>query len=176
VPWILISWPPTFRMLAEAYRDAAEQAGHGFALGENVGVFRSVHLGGTTEEAIELGRRGQGLFLQYFGAFGFLEALRMPEDEERFRGRPLPPSEWTYDRARCNRYALAGTVDEVKRQIAELHENVPMEWFGWYFDQGLLGPDETRRQLELFGEHIIPEFRGATSPRDPGPLTARPRV
>lgn len=41
----------------------------------------------------------------------------------------LPPSEWTVDRMRKVKYALAGTVDQVKRQI------------------------------ELFAKHIIPAFR-----------------
>jgi len=159
VPWILISHPPLFRTLCEAYRDSAVGAGHGFGAGENVGVFRSLHLADTTEKAIELGAQAQGLFLSYFGAFGFIEAFRLPEDEERYPGQRLPPEEWTYDRARRNSYALGGTVDDVKRQMEELYENVPIEWFGWYFDQGLLSLDEAKRQLEMFGEHIIPEFR-----------------
>lgn len=34
----------------------------------------------------------------------------------------------------------------------------PPEWFGWYFDQGLISWDETRRQLELFAK-VMPEFK-----------------
>ena len=35
-----------------------------------------------------------------------------------------------------------------------------LEWFAWYFDQGLMSWDDARRQLELFARHIIPEFGG----------------
>ena len=34
-----------------------------------------------------------------------------------------------------------------------------LEWFSWFFDQGLMPLDEARRQIELFAEHIIPAFR-----------------
>lgn len=174
VPWILIAWPETFRMLCEAYAQTAGAAGHGFAVGENVGVFRAVTLGDTMQEAEALGAGAGAHFVNFFGAFGFCEAFRMPEDEERFAGQPLPPSEWTYDRLRRNGYAIAGTPDDVKRQIEALVENVPVEWFGWYFDQGLLTLDEAKRQLELFGEHVIPAFAdaGVSAPDQPAAAPA----
>ena len=36
---------------------------------------------------------------------------------------PLPPSEWTVERMRKVKYALAGTVDQVKREIEALHRS-----------------------------------------------------
>ena len=33
------------------------------------------------------------------------------------------------------------------------------EWFGWFFDQGLMPWDEAKRQLELFATKVMPEFR-----------------
>jgi len=33
-----------------------------------------------------------------------------------------------------------------------------LEWFAWYFDQGLMTWDEAQRQLEVFARHVIPEF------------------
>jgi hypothetical protein len=40
-----------------------------------------------------------------------------------------------------------------------LRKNSGIEWFGWYFDQGLISWDEARRQLELFATKVMPEFK-----------------
>jgi hypothetical protein len=74
----------------------------------------------------------------------------------------LPPSEWTVERFRRSKYALAGTVDQVKAEIASLKSlggTGDLEWFGWFFDQGFMSWDEEMRQIELFAKHIIPAFR-----------------
>jgi hypothetical protein len=67
------------------------------------------------------------------------------------------------DRFTKTKYGLAGTVDDIKRDIEDLatiHGNGgELEWFSWFFDQGLMPIDEAKRQLEIFAEHIIPEFR-----------------
>ena len=73
----------------------------------------------------------------------------------------LPPAEWTIDRMRKVKYALAGTVDQVKREIEALQRiggDRDLEWFGWFFDQGFMSWEE-ERQIELFAKHIIPAFR-----------------
>ena len=105
-------------------------------------------------------------FNAYFAGFGFWEAFRFPEDAEKYPldpYTPLPPEEWTLDRFRNVKYGLAGTVDQIKRQIedvATIHgKGGNLEWFSWFFDQGLMPLDEAKRQIELFAEHIIPEFR-----------------
>ena len=64
----------------------------------------------------------------------------------------------TYDRMIEAKYALVGTIDDVKRDVERIHEETHAEWFGWYFDQGLMSWDETRRQLESFAT-VIDEFR-----------------
>jgi len=104
-------------------------------------------------------------FYNYFGGFGFWEAFRMPEDVEKYpAGTMLPTSEWTVERMRTSKYALAGTVDQVKAEIDALKRiygdgNGNLEWFAWFFDQGMMSWDEEMRQMELFAEHIIPTFR-----------------
>ena len=68
----------------------------------------------------------------------------------------------TVERFRKSKYALAGTVDQVKNEIASLKQlggDGDLEWFGWFFDQGFMSQDEEMRQIELFAEHIIPAFR-----------------
>ena len=60
------------------------------------------------------------------------------------------------------KYGLAGTVDQIKSEIAALRSiggDGDLEWFGWFFDQGFMPWDEEMRQIELFAKHIIPEFR-----------------
>ena len=105
-------------------------------------------------------------FNDYFAGFGFWEAFRFAEDAEKYPlepHTPLPPEEWTLERMRDVKYGLAGTVDQVKRDIesvAKIHGgDGELEWFGWFFDQGLLTLDEAKRQMELFAEHIMPEYR-----------------
>jgi hypothetical protein len=92
--------------------------------------------------------------------------MRTPEDAERYpltpTYTPLPPHEWTVDRMRKVKYGIAGTVDQVKREIEGLYTiggEGELEWFGWFFDQGFMSWEIAERQLELFSRHIIPAFR-----------------
>ena len=151
LPWILISHPPSFRKLCEAYRDAAAEAGRDLALGENIGAHRSVHLGNTREEAYALGESAAGAaWPDYFAAFGFFEAFRFPDEEG-----PVPEN---YERMVESKFELVGTVDDIKREFEEMIENTNLEWFGWYFDQGVMSWDEQRRQLDLFSG-VMEEFK-----------------
>lgn len=152
LPWILVSYPPSFRHLCEAYRDEAAKAGRTLALGQQVGAFRSVHIGNTYTEAYTLGAHAQGTgFIEYFSGFGFFEAYRFPGETG-----PVPN---TYERMVEAKYELVGTVDDIKRELDDLRKNTNVEWFGWYFDQGLMPWDECRRQLELFATKVMPEFK-----------------
>jgi hypothetical protein len=66
------------------------------------------------------------------------------------------------ERFRKAKYALAGTVDQIKREIEQLKAlggEGELEWFGWFFDEGFMTREEEMRQIELFAEHIIPAFR-----------------
>ena len=167
MPMILVSNPPDFRRLCQIYREVAAENGRTLGLGENVGAFRAISFGNTREEGLALLEKTNFFgFNAYFAGFGFWEAFRFAEDAEKYPldpYTPLPPSEWTLDRFVNVKYGLAGTVDQIKRQIedvASIHEgDGELEWFSWFFDQGLMPIDEARRQIELFAEHIIPAFR-----------------
>jgi alkanesulfonate monooxygenase SsuD/methylene tetrahydromethanopterin reductase-like flavin-dependent oxidoreductase (luciferase family) len=167
MPMILVSNPPDFRRLCQIYREVAAENGRTLGLGENVGAFRAVSFGNTREEGLALLERTNFFgFNAYFAGFGFWEAFRFAEDAEKYPldpYTPLPPSEWTLDRFVNVKYGLAGTVDQIKRQIedvASIHEgDGELEWFSWFFDQGLMPMDDARRQIELFAEHIIPAFQ-----------------
>ena len=163
VPVILTAYPPDFQRLCRMYQEVAAGAGRELALGKSVGVIRAVHFGRTEEEAVTLLREtNYAGFYNYFGGFGFWEAFRMPEDAAKYEGAMLPTSEWTVERMRKAKYALAGTVDQVKSEIESLRRiggEGDLEWCTWFFDQGAMPGDEEMRQIELFAEHIIPAFR-----------------
>jgi len=57
------------------------------------------------------------------------------------------------------KYELVGTINNVKRELEALRQNSNIEWFGWYFDQGLMGWAEAKRRLELFATQVMPEFK-----------------
>jgi hypothetical protein len=42
----------------------------------------------------------------------------------------------------------------------ELADNGNPEYFVWWSDQGMLPFNEVRRNLQLFGEKIMPQFPG----------------
>ena len=166
VPWILVAYPPEFRRLCQVYQQVGEAGGRKLRLGESVGAFRAVHFGRTEAEAVALLRdTNYAGFNSYFGGFGFWEAFRTPEDATRYPLEPytaLPPTEWTVDRMRGVKYALAGTPEQVRAEIDDLHSlggGGELEWFGWFFDQGFMPWEEEVRQIELFAKHIIPRFR-----------------
>jgi alkanesulfonate monooxygenase SsuD/methylene tetrahydromethanopterin reductase-like flavin-dependent oxidoreductase (luciferase family) len=161
LPWILISHPPSFRQLCEAYREEAAKAGRNLALGQGVGAHRSVHIGRNRAEAYALGKDAAGAgWPDYFAPFGFFEAFRFP-------GETTPVPE-TYDRMIEAKFELVGTVDDIKREVESMIENAGVEWFGWYFDQGVMSWDDQRRQMELFAE-IVETF----GDREPAPAPAR---
>ena len=154
-----MSNPPDFQRLCRIYQEVAAGAGRKLGLGESVGAFRAVHFGDTEAEAVELLRTtNYAGFNNYFGGFGFWEAFRTQEDAKKYPMdpyTPLPPAEWTLERMRNVKYALAGTVDQVKREIEALHKiggDGELEWFGWFFDQGFMSLDEEMRQMETFAE------------------------
>jgi hypothetical protein len=167
-PLILTSYPPDFVSLCENYQKVAADNGRQLGLGQGVGAFRSVHFGNTEQEAVDLmTRTNYEGFKIYFSGFGFWEAFRTPEDDEKYPKapdyHPLPPEEWTVERFRKVKYGIAGTVDQVLRDIEDLatiHQSAggELEWFSWFFDQGFMSFDESRRQMEIFAEKVIPRF------------------
>jgi alkanesulfonate monooxygenase SsuD/methylene tetrahydromethanopterin reductase-like flavin-dependent oxidoreductase (luciferase family) len=170
IPWVLISHPAEFRQLCRTYRDAAVTGGRRLGLGQQIGALRAVHFGDTEAEAVEhLRETTYASFRDYFGAFGFWEMFRTPEDAGRYPLSPytvLPREEWTVDRMRRAKFALAGTPAQVLAEIEALHAvygGGELEWFGWFFAQGLTSWKAAVRQIQFFAQHIIPRFRAPSS-------------
>ena len=162
LPWILTSYPESFRNLCQVYKDEAATAGRTLRLGQSVGAARSISIGRTYEEAFALGASTTGVgFHAYFSGFGFLEAFRNP-GEEAPAPLMLPNAEAVYQRMVEHDFAICGTVDDVKRKmesIAKCYGDGELEWFSWGFPQGFLTWDEAQWQLETFGTEILPEFK-----------------
>ena len=57
-------------------------------------------------------------------------------------------------------YLYAGTVDDIKRKLAEMVEACNPSYLVWWIEQGFSPLPVVKRQLELFSEKIMPEFVG----------------
>ena len=162
VPWILTSLPESFSQLCVAYQEEAAKWDRTLGVGESVGAVRAVYFGDSYEEAFELGYKSTGIgFHHYFGAFGFVEPFRNP-GEEGPKPLTFATERETYQRMVDHDYVLCGTVDQVKAKIESLatcHGGGELEWFGWSMGQGFMPLDQAQRQIELFANHIMPEFK-----------------
>lgn len=163
IPTILLPQPTVVRQFAEAYQAEAAKAGRKLSLGEGIGVLHCVYLANSKAEAYKLGDDGIcGVgFKQFFHHFGFSEAWRLPEDEAKYPSGKvmLPASEVSMERLDRNKFAYAGTVADVRREMDAMVENVHPEWFVWQSDQGFLSKDIVKRQLETFGKEILPRYK-----------------
>lgn len=160
--------PDRFREHASAYRAEAAKQGFDLKLGERFGATRSVCLGDTREEAFELAVRTAAFeWHNYFNKFGFGEMFRTADDPA---DQPVTFKDERALAARLieTRQLLCGTVDDVKRQLEELHQCHPGEgeeagelgWLVWqFFQQGTTPLDVQRKQLELFATKVLPAVR-----------------
>jgi alkanesulfonate monooxygenase SsuD/methylene tetrahydromethanopterin reductase-like flavin-dependent oxidoreductase (luciferase family) len=162
-PTILISQPDQLRKLVEAYQHEADAVGRNLKLGESVGVLRSLYFADDKDKARALAEAGicGVAFRKFFYHFGFFEAWREPADEAKYPAGKmmLPAEECNIQRMERNDFAYLGTVDEVRRSMDAMVENVHPEWFVWQGDQGFLPKDEVKRQIENFGKHLLPRYK-----------------
>jgi len=107
-------------------------------------------------------------FNHYFGGFGFWEAFRtqrrMPRSIRWIPTRRWPPAEWTLERMRNVKYALAGTAPtRVKRgdrgaaQDRAATARLRMVSAG-SSTRASCRSTRRLRQMETFAKHIIPAF------------------
>jgi alkanesulfonate monooxygenase SsuD/methylene tetrahydromethanopterin reductase-like flavin-dependent oxidoreductase (luciferase family) len=160
-PMILLSRPEQLRHLARIYMEETGRSGRWLALGDGIGVLRQIYFAETrraAERLAEQGLVGVG-YKRFWGHFGFWESFRFPEDELEYPQTVLPSREWTLERMLQARYLFTGTVAEVNTGMDELVATANPEWFAWLFDQGLLPRSELKKQLELFGAHVLPRYR-----------------
>lgn len=124
------------------YTDEAAKAGRSFPIGQNIGLARLLYLGDTREEALERARKGSiFLFRQFHAKF-------------------YPQIPTTIEPLIEAGIAFVGTVDDVRRQMAAVQEQLNPEWFMIISDQGFMPLYEVKKQMELFGTKVMPEFMG----------------
>ncbi len=161
IPTLLESNLDRVRFYAEAYVEEGAGVGRKLELGESLGCFRGIYPGDNEEHALKLaesGMAGAG-FQNFFHHFGFTEAFRFPEDDEKYGDQPLPVSECTVERLRKGKWALCGTTDEIRRMVDEVVEAARPEWLIWQGDQGLLPLEEVKRMVERVGKEILPHYQ-----------------
>lgn len=161
IPTLLVSEPEAVRHFAEAMVEEAAAHGRTLALGEEMGVFRGVYMGADRTEAREIAMRGlMGTgWPGWAHDFGFTDAFRFPEDDEKYPNQMLPKSEATMERFERKHFCLTGNADDLRREMDLLVDCANPEWFIWQGDQGYLPLDEVKRQMEMFATQVMPYYR-----------------
>jgi alkanesulfonate monooxygenase SsuD/methylene tetrahydromethanopterin reductase-like flavin-dependent oxidoreductase (luciferase family) len=166
-PFMFTAEPNQFRHWCEVYRDEAAKAGRNLKLGQCMGSNKSIAIGDTYEEAFELAVGTTGFeYHNYFNKFGFAEVFRTDADD------PDKPVTFKDEVEVTKRmidlgHQLCGTVDDIKRQMEGMHrcysDDGELEWINWnFFYQGTHSMDVQERQLDLFMNKVMPEFRSSS--------------
>jgi alkanesulfonate monooxygenase SsuD/methylene tetrahydromethanopterin reductase-like flavin-dependent oxidoreductase (luciferase family) len=171
-PTILMGSHEKLRQLMEIFIEGANSRGRNPAFGEGIGVCRTfyVYPNGTPEDEVRARiRRSVELYEKpvwdgWYGRFGFMEGARLDGEEG-----PVPkPGEHLADRLLDSGLLIGGTVDSVKRQIADFLQKMPIDYFVWLFHWGMIPPEEGLPMLELFANEIMPEFGMDTASLEAG--------
>lgn len=140
IPITFLPFPEPSIKGAQAYADEAARAGRPLRLGENTGLCRMVYLGDNREDALARARHGQMWLFS------------------RFHAKYYPEIPATADGMADLGIAFAGSVEDLRRQMAAVQEKLNPEYFLWICDQGFFSLYEQKQQLELFGTKVMPEF------------------
>ncbi|MBV9197061.1 MAG: LLM class flavin-dependent oxidoreductase [Solirubrobacterales bacterium] len=154
-PTILTGPIENLRSLIEVYREAARSRGREVPFGKGIGIVRTVHITESREQVYEWTEKYEDpVWNGWYRPFGFMEAARLPGEEG-----PVPkPGEHLADRLMNSKIMMAGTLDEVKRQMDETLTQLPVDYIVLLFHWGLFSREHGLRQLELIANHLMPEF------------------
>lgn len=159
IPTLFTADHAQVRHFAEAHRAEAKTAGRDLALGESLGVFRTLYAARDLETAKQAMAHGIVYpFKRFFHHFGFTEGFRHPRDAKKYGNGMLPPEECTAQRMIDAGWALAGTTSDIRRQMDKLIEAGNPEWLVWQGDQGLLPLEEVKRNIRKIGEEVLPHY------------------
>jgi len=152
-----ILWGPMegVENLARKYQEGAASSGRQVPFGQDIGLCRTFHFVDDKSEIYEKAEKYEApVWNGWYGPFGFMEGTRLPGEQG-----PVPkPNEHIADRLMRSGVLLAGSVDDVKRQIEEILNRLPLDYFVWLFHWGLIPRDEGLRQLETFATKVMPAF------------------
>ena len=160
IPTLLVSDLEQLKQFANVMVEEAAAHGRTLNLGDDLGVFRGVYLADNKEQARDLAMRGlMGTgWPGWAHDFGFTDAFRLPEDDEKYPNQMLPVSEVHMERFERTHFTLVGDENDVRKEMDLLVEAANPEWFIWQSDQGYLPLDEMKRMLERFGKNILPHY------------------
>jgi alkanesulfonate monooxygenase SsuD/methylene tetrahydromethanopterin reductase-like flavin-dependent oxidoreductase (luciferase family) len=161
-PTILQGPVENLKKLIDIYMEAAASKGRHPKFGEGIGICRTFHVvpNGTSEEdtrasilrAVELYE--EPVWRGWYEQFGFMEGSRLVGEEG-----PVPkPGEHLADRLMNSGLLVAGTVDDVRRQMEEFLTELPVDYIVWLFHYGMIPRDEGLRSLELMATEVMPDF------------------
>jgi alkanesulfonate monooxygenase SsuD/methylene tetrahydromethanopterin reductase-like flavin-dependent oxidoreductase (luciferase family) len=143
VPLIFLPFPELAIKGARYYSEEAAKAGRSVPVGQSIGLARLMYLGNTPQEALQHARNGSiFVFSQFHAKF---EPATIPTTIEPFIDAGL---------------AFVGTVDDVRRRMDAVEQQLHPEYFMMISDQGFMPIHEARKQVELFGTKIMPAFMG----------------
>ena len=147
-PTILPGPLKTVEELAELYARVSQAHGRDYTIGQHNALVREAFIVKSRDQIEEYVQRYTQPVWDWFGCFGFYEAMRLPGEEG-----PVPkPGETLAQRMMKSQYLLAGTLDEVKRQAAEIQNRFHFEYWVLLFHIGLMSTRVADEQLELFAE------------------------
>lgn len=142
IPIIFLPFPDMAINGAKFYTDEAHKAGRSLKLGESVGLCRMINIADTYDAALDSARNGSVFLFRNFHSKFYPQ---IPDTIEPYIETGT---------------AFVGTPDDIRRKMAAVQEQMNPEYFLWLCDQGYLPLYEVKKQLELFGTKVMPEFMG----------------
>jgi alkanesulfonate monooxygenase SsuD/methylene tetrahydromethanopterin reductase-like flavin-dependent oxidoreductase (luciferase family) len=155
-PMVFAPFPDISLNAFRAYQDEAAKSGRVLSLGENMGTCQFIYIAKDRTEAHRL---------MHSGSYFVFENFHSKVDKN------IPPK---VDALLDLKMAVAGTVDDVRRRVAEVQETLNPEYMLWLGDQGYLTRDEMKRELELFATKVMPEFHERRSSAPSEGVPAQP--
>jgi alkanesulfonate monooxygenase SsuD/methylene tetrahydromethanopterin reductase-like flavin-dependent oxidoreductase (luciferase family) len=161
-PTILMGPLEKLRDLIDIYMEGAASRGRSPRFGEGIGVCRTFYVfpNGTSADEVDariaesVRRYEEPVWRGWYEQFGFMEGSRLVGEEG-----PVPkPGETLKERLTASGLLMAGTVDDVKRQVEGFLTELPIDYFVWLFHWGMIPREEALPMLELFATEVMPEF------------------
>jgi alkanesulfonate monooxygenase SsuD/methylene tetrahydromethanopterin reductase-like flavin-dependent oxidoreductase (luciferase family) len=129
----------------KAFREGAARAGRILQPGQNQALLRFVVIGKTRDDAHEkVMKYIVPPFEQFYRYFfpRFFEA----------------PGKSSYEQVMGTGLLMTGTVDDIKRQVAEVYNRVPFEYFSIVSHYALEPEESFIEDIDLFARKVAPEF------------------
>ena len=139
-PIIFLPFPELAIQGAGFYQEEAAKAGRTLAKGESVGLARFAYIGKTREQALETAKNGS-IFLY-----------------RQFHNKYYPQIPTTVEPLIGANMMFVGTSEDVRQKVRMIRDQMNPEWMMILVDQGFLPFDEVKRQAEVFGNEVMPEF------------------